>query len=170
VLGLVDFAVEGELGSDAVSVDGKQPAGARSGAILALVLPVFIVGVVALFIFAASSEVSGKLQAGGALGAWTFEPDDCNSGQLEGFGGVVLKSSKDASRVVRVIKDPVRGSLVVVASSGKPNHVISPETCPRLVVNVRRGNTNINDVWTQDGNVSLECTELTGAVEFAGCH
>jgi hypothetical protein len=174
VLGLVDFAVEGELGSDAVrdavNVDGKQPAGARSGALLALLIPVFIVSTVGLFMFVASSEVSGKLQASGALGAWAFEPDDCNSGQLEGFGGVVLKSSKDAGRVVRVIKDPVRGSLVVVASSGNANHVISPETCPRLVVNVRRGNTNINDVWTQDGNVSLECKELSGSVSFSGCH
>ena len=31
------------------------------------------------------------------------------------------------------------------------------------MINVRRGNTNINDVWTQDGNVSLRCPELTGA-------
>jgi hypothetical protein len=170
VLGLVDFAVEGELGSEAISVDGKQPVAARAGAGLALLIPVFVASMVGLFMFVASSEVSGKLQASDALGTWTFEPDDCNSGQLEGFGGVILKSSKDSGRVVRVIKDPVRGSLVVVAAAGKPNHVISPETCPRLVVNVRRGNTNINDVWTQDGNVSLECKELSGSISFAGCH
>jgi hypothetical protein len=38
------------------------------------------------------------------------------------------------------------------------------------VVNVRRVNTNINDVWTQDGNVRLQCAELTGSVTFEGCH
>lgn len=169
-LGLADFAVEGELGSLAVSVDGAQPKGARSGAVLALVLPLFVVAIVGLFLAMTSTDVSGRLQAAGALGAWTFEPDDCSSGQLEGFAGVVLESSKTPGQVVRVVRDPVRGNLVVVASSGKPNQVISAETCPRLVVNVRRGNTNINEVWTQDGSVALECPELSGKVTFEGCH
>jgi hypothetical protein len=169
-LGIVDFAVEGELGSDAVSVDGRPPTGARSGPALAVVVPLFIVGTIALFLFMASTEVAGRLQAADSLGTWAFEPDDCSSGQLEGFGGVTLKSSKDPGRVVRVIRDPVRGSLVVVASPGKPNHIISSETCPRLSIDVRRGNTNINDVWTQDGKVALECKELKGSVTFAGCH
>lgn len=169
-LGLADFAVEGELGSHAVSVDGKQPTAARSGAALSLVIPLFIVGIIALFLFMASTEVSGRLQAADNLGTWAFEPDDCNSGQTEGFGGVILKSAKEPGRVVRVVRDPVRGNLVVVASPGKPNHVISPETCPRMSIDVRRGNTNINDVWTQDGKVTLECKELSGTVTFAGCH
>jgi len=171
-LGLVDFAVEGELGSDAVAVvvDGKQPAGARSGVALALAIPLLIAGTVGLFLLAASSEVSGRLQAAGGLGTWSFDPDECNSGQHEGFGGVILKSSKNPEQVVRVVRDPVRGNLVVVASPGKPNHVITVETCPQLVVNVRRGNTNINDIWTQDGNLALECNELSGKVTFEGCH
>ena len=79
-----------------------------------------------------STEVSGRLQAAGALGNFPFEPDDCDSGQLEGFGGVTLKSSKAPGRLVRVVRDPVRGNLVVVASPGAPNHVISIETCPGL--------------------------------------
>jgi hypothetical protein len=169
-LGLVDFAVEGELGAAAVNFDGKPPAGARSGATLAVVLPLFTAAVVGLFLLVTSTEVSGRLQAAGVLGNFSFAPDDCDSGQLEGFGGVTLKSSKAPGRLVRVIRDPVRGNLVVVASPGAPNHVISLETCPGLVINVRRGNTNINDVWTQDGNVSLQCPELTGAVTFEGCH
>lgn len=172
-LGITDFAVEGELGQvgpAAVSFDGKPPAGARSGSVLAILIPLFIVSIIGLFVFISTPEVSGRLQAGGALGTWAFEADDCDSGQLEGFGGVILKSSKAPGRVVRLVKDPVRGSLVVVASPGAPNHVISSETCPGLVVNVRRGNTNINDVWTQDGNVGLQCPELTGSVTFEGCH
>jgi hypothetical protein len=169
-LGLVDFAVEGELGAVAADVDGKQPAGARSGAVLAVVLPLFIAAILGLFVFVSSTDVSGRLQAAGALGDWAFEPDDCDSGQLEGFAGVILKSSKMKGREVRVVKDPVRGNLVVVASSGTPNHVISSETCPGLVLNVRRDNTSINEVWKQDGNVKLDCQELTGSVTFEGCH
>ena len=57
-----------------------------------------------------------------------------------------------------------------ITNPGKPNHVIAGQSCPRFVVNVRRGNTNINDVWTQDGNVVLECAELSGSLAFAGCH
>jgi len=169
-LGIVDFAIGGELGGATVNINGKQPAGARAGAALALIIPLFIPAVVGLFLLVSSIEVSGRLQAAAALGNWTFEADDCNSGQLEGFGGVILKSSKQPRHVVRVVRDPVRGNLVVVALAGKPNHVISSETCPRLVIDVRRGNTKINDVWTQDGNLTLECKELTGAVKFAGCH
>jgi hypothetical protein len=169
-LGLADFAVEGELGGEDVNVDGKQPSGAGSGAALALVIPVFVVAMVGLFLFAASAEVSGRLSASGVLGSWTFEPDDCNSGQHEGFGGVTLKASSQRGREVRIVRDPVRGNLVVVAVQGKPNHVISAESCPRVVINVHRGNTNINDVWTQDGNATLECPELSGSVKFEGCH
>lgn len=169
-LGLTDFAVEGELGAAPISIDGKRPAGARSGPALALLIPLFIASMLGLFMFISTPEVSGRLQAAGILGTWGFEVDDCDSGQLEGFGGVILKSSKAPGRVVRLVKDPVRGSLVVVALPGAPNHVISSETCPGLVVNVRRGNTNINDVWTQDGNVRLQCAELAGSVTFEGCH
>jgi hypothetical protein len=169
-LGLSDFAVEGELGTDAVSCDGRQPEGARAGAALAFIIPLFIATTVGLFLLVSSSEVSGRLQATGALGSWAFAPDDCDSGEREGFGGVVLKSSKDRGRVVRVVRDPVRGNLVVVASPGKPNYVVAPEGCSRLLVDVRRGNTNINDVWTQDGNLRLECKELSGSVTFEGCH
>jgi hypothetical protein len=169
-LGLADFAVEGELGSEELRVDGKPASGAASGAVLALVIPVFVIATVGLFLFAATAEVSGRLQASGVLGSWTFEPDDCDSGQHEGFGGVILKSSSGGGRQVRIVRDPVRGNLVVVAAPGKPNHVISSESCPRLVINVRRGNTNINDVWAQEGNATLECAELSGSVKFEGCH
>jgi len=169
-LGLVDFAVEGELDSPVVNVDGKQPAGARSSGFLALAIPLLLAGMVPLFLLMTSSEVSGRLQAAGALGSWAFTPDDCNSGQNEGFGGVVLRSSKEPAHTVRVVRDPVRGNLVVVATPGQPNHVISAETCPALVVDVRRGNTSINDVWTQDGSVTLKCAELSGTVTFEGCH
>jgi hypothetical protein len=169
-LGLVDVAVAGELGSEGVSVAGKNPAGARSGAALSLLVPVFIAGMLGLFFMMANTEVSGRLQASGALGSWVFEPDDCVSGQREGFGGVVLTASKAPERVVRVVKDPVRGQLIVVASSGKPNHVLSGESCSRLDASAERTSTNINDIWVVDGKATLECNGLSGSVTFEGCH
>jgi hypothetical protein len=169
-LGLVDKAIMGELGSEGVSLDGKRPAGAAAGGFMALAIPLLISGILGLFFLVGSTEVSGRLQAGGALGSWVFEPDDCVSGQREGFGGVVLTSKKQPEHVVRVVKDPVRGQLVVVASSGKPNHVLSRESCTRLDASAERTSTNINDIWVVDGNMTLECGDLSGSVTFEGCH
>jgi hypothetical protein len=169
-LGLVDRAIAGELGSEGISLDGKNPAGAKAGGFLALAVPLLIAGILGLFFMAANTEVSGRLQASGALGSWIFEPDDCVSGQREGFGGVVLTASKHPERVVRVVKDPVRGQLVVVASPGKPNHVLSGESCSRLDASAERTSTNINDIWVVDGKMTLECGDLSGSVAFEGCH
>lgn len=177
VLGLVDVAVEGELGADgsapagaALQLGGEQRGSARSGLFAVLAVPVLIGGTLVLFGLMTSTDVSGKLQAKGELGTWAFEPDHCVSGQREGFGGVVLQSSSAAGRVVRVVQDPVRGSLVVVPVSGKPNHVLSAAGCARFSANVRRTSTNINDIWAVDGSLSLDCPELSGTVTFEGCH
>jgi hypothetical protein len=171
-LGLEDKAVAGELGDEDrfVGVDGKPAPSASSSAFLSLAIPLLIGGMVALFFMMTGTTVSGRLDAGGALGAWAFEPDDCTSGQREGFGGVVLSSSKHSGRVVRVVRDPVRGSLVVVADNAHPNQVVSNESCSMFQVDVERTNTNINDIWAVDGRVTLKCKELSGSVVFEGCH
>jgi hypothetical protein len=169
-LGLVDMAIAGELGSEGVSLAGKRPAGASSGAFLTLAVPLLIAGIAMLFFITASTEVTGRLQASGALGSWVFEPDDCVSGQREGFGGVVLTASKQPERVVRVVKDPVRGELVVVAAPGKPNHVLSGNSCSRLDASAERTNTSYNDIWLVNGKMTLECNDLSGSVTFEGCH
>ena len=171
-LGLQDVAVAGELGNEvqAAIIAGKSPPGASSGIVLSLGIPILIVGTLGLFFIMINVEVSGRLEGNGALGSWAFEPDDCNSGQREGFGGVILMASKQPQRVVRVVKDPVRGSLVVVASPGSPNHVLGSDSCSRFDVNVERTSTNINDIWAVDGAMTLECNGLTGSVKFEGCH
>jgi len=170
-LGITDFAVEGEIeGASQLTLDGKPVTGARSGAALGCLIPVFIGGAIALFFFVAQSEVSGMLQASGPLGSWKFEPDDCGSGQLEGFAGVTLTSEKDAGRAVRLIKDPVKGALVVVLAPGSKNQVFTAEQCPVFLIDVERSNTQINDVWSMQGTSTLDCPGLKGAVSFAGCH
>src|SRR4030095_16123465 len=123
-----------------------------------------------LFYMVSRTEVSGRLQAKGALGSWVFEPDSCSSGQCEGFGGVVLTASAQPERLVRAVRDPVRGNLVVVASNGQPNHVLTDGSCTRFDVKADRTSTNINEVWVVDGRLSIECSELSGSVVFEGCH
>ena len=169
-LGLVDFAVEGELGSDALTLEGTPVAGAKSGALLGLLIPVFVGVACLLFYFMARSEVSGALQVSGPLASWTFKPDDCASGQHEGFGGVTLSSSGSPDRAVRVVMDPVKGMLVVVKSPGQKNQVLDADHCPVFQVHVERSSTNINDVWGMQGTSTLECPGLKGAVSYAGCY
>lgn len=169
ILGLADFRVEGELNDPGVDLAGKAPAGAASGAAVAFLVPAFIAAILALFFFMARTEVSGRLQAKGALGSWAFTPDDCSSGQREGFGGVVL-SSKHDSRQVRVVRDPVRGNLVVVATPGQPNQVLAGEGCSRFQATANRTNTSINDIWVVEGSLSIDCAELSGSVKYDGCH
>jgi hypothetical protein len=171
-LGLADAPVPGELGADGetLHLEGKRPAGASSGAGFALGVPLLIAGMLGLFFVMTKTEVSGRLRASGPLGSWTFAPDDCSSGQREGFGGVVLTAEKDRGVLVRVVQDPVRGKLVVVAAAGRPNHVIDAAACSRFDVSVIRTSTSVNDVWAIDGKLALECRELSGAVSFEGCH
>jgi hypothetical protein len=167
-LGLVDVAVEGELGDE--SFQGGRPAGAAAGTALVFVIPAFVVGTIALFLWVSSTDVSGRLRASGSLGLWVFEPDDCTSGQREGFGGVVLTTAAHPERVVRVVRDPIRGNLVVVATDGQPNHVLDDQSCRRFETSVERTNTNINDIWAVDGSLTIECPNLVGSAVFAGCH
>lgn len=169
-LGITDFAVQGELGTNQSTLDGKPVTGAGSGTALGCLIPVFIGGAIALFAFIAQSEVSGMLQASGPLGSWKFEPDDCSSGQLEGFAGVTLTSEKGPGRAVHLIKDPVKGTLVVVLTPGSKNQVFDAEHCPVFLIDVERSNTQINDVWSMQGTSTLDCPGLKGAVSFAGCH
>lgn len=170
VLGLADFAVEGELGSDALTLQGDPVKGGASGALLGLLIPVFIGGTITLFYFMARSEVTGALEASAPLGSWSFQPDDCASGQHEGFGGVTLTSEKSPGRAVRVVMDPIKGMLVVAITPGQKNQVFDDEQCRVFHVQVERSNTNINDVWGMQGKTNLECPGLRGAVSYAGCY
>ncbi len=172
VLGLVDFAVEGELGAGypaAVGAAGGKAA--KGGAALAFLGPVIIAVAVGIFFFAGSSTLEGSLTAKPELGGWVLSPDDCSSGQRQGFHGVELRSSADPSRRVRLVRDAVRGdSVVVEESSPSRRTVLGPERCARFGLAIQQTNTSINDVWVMEGNASLDCDVLSGHVTFAGCH
>lgn len=171
VLGLVDFEVEGELGSQPgeLTVQGEPLKGARSGAAVALTVPALVIGVLVLFFVMASTSVEGTLHASGTLGNWELTPDDCVSGQREGFGGVMLTTS-GSGRALRVVNDPVKGMLLVLVQPGRDNQVLGKASCSSFDVQTERTNTNINDIWAVDGHANIDCPELRGKVTFEGCH
>lgn len=170
-LGIVDVPIEGELGADQLAgASGRPPRGARSGAALALVIPLIIAATLGMFFIVARSEVKGSLRGTADGAAWELALDDCYSGQREGFGGVVLTAEEDVARQVRVVEDPVKGTLVVVAATGRPNLVVEAVGCKRFDVAARRTSTNINDIWVVEGRLDVDCAQLSGSVTFAGCH
>ncbi len=169
-LGIGDYEVAGEL-SAAVPAPGGSvgQGGAVAGVGLAVLLPV---AGVALFVFMASSEASGTLTARGEAGEWQFVPDDCRSGQLSGFQGVELTSDKDRSRVIRVVKDAVRGNLLITEAQGAPQPSVLADSasCTRFEFRFRRTSTTINDVVVVEGDAQLDCPNVSGNLKFEGCH
>jgi len=130
---------------------------------------VLLVGSLGLFFLISNTSVDGKLQGSGELADWKLAPDECISGEREGFGGVVLTGGS-RGHALRVVNDPVKGTLLVVVRPGHDNLVLDKSACSRFDVRTLRSNTNINDVWAIDGHARFECPALRGKLEFEGCH
>ncbi len=167
-LGIVDFAVDGELGTP----PGVPAAVSKGGGGALAALPLVIIGLaVGGFFLASSSTLEGTLVASGdRLGAFTFAADACSSGQPRGYFGVELTAQGTPGTVLRAIRDPVRGTLLVFERNGGQPLVLSPENCTTLDVQISQTNTRINGVWVMEGRAHADCAELKGSVTFSGCH
>ena len=168
-LGIVDFAVAGELGAPALPQPVKA---AASGGIAATILAFGIAGAVGVGVFfMGSSKIEGGFTAtGDQLGEWTIAPDRCGSGQRSGYFGVQLQVGNSASPAVRLIEDPVEGRLVIVQTPGGDTHRFTPSQCEAMDLDLIQTNTSYNDVWLMKGTAHLECPGFSGSVEFGGCH
>jgi hypothetical protein len=115
---------------------------------------------------------TGQLVATGPTfgGAWTFEVGGCASGQRSMFFGVDLVAKDDPSRVMRVIEDPVKGTIVkldVVGASAA--RFIDPAECSRWDISLSPSSNRIN------GHVALTCAfsdggTLAGRLDFTSCN
>jgi hypothetical protein len=159
VWGQSDQPVQGEL-SAAEDLKGLGALG--------LVVPLAVGAVLLGFMNVASSEVAGELQASGDQGAWSFTADDCASGQREGFAGVSLSSS-ESTRTVRLVNDPIKGKLLVVAEQGGDNRVIDGTSCSKFQLDAGRTSTVVNDIWVVEGQLNVQCPDIKGQVQFSGC-
>lgn len=145
----------------------EQASGGGAG--VGVLVAVLVIGSLAVFFLISSTSVEGKLQGSGELADWKLLPDECISGEREGFGGVVL-TGNSRGHALRVVNDPVKGTLLVVVRPGHDNLVLDKGVCSRFDVRTVRSNTNINDVWAIDGHARFECPVLSGKLEFEGCH
>jgi DNA-directed RNA polymerase subunit RPC12/RpoP len=170
VLGLVDFEIPGELGSGLpAAVAGPVPG--KGGVVATLMTPLMIAGSVALFFVLGNSEARGTLEGSVDGAPFTFVSASCESGQRAGIVGVEL-SQEEGERVVRLVRDPVRGDLAIIAPSSEaaPSLVIEGKSCKRFVLDVHGTSTTINDIRVVEGRADLDCEGLSGSVEFEGCH
>jgi hypothetical protein len=154
---------EASSATNALSAKASRGLGA-----FALIIPLFVGGVLFAFFSMAESELAGELRGSGELGSFSFAPTDCSSGQREGFGGVSL-TAEGSETIVRVVNDPIKGQLLVVARPGTKNHVIDGSACSRFSLRAARTDTNINDIWVVEGGLDIACPELSGQLTFDGC-
>jgi hypothetical protein len=128
---------------------------------------------------ACTNELAGSLtgtlrDASGAT--WTVTPDECSSGERQGFFGVDLRGGGKDDAIVRAIQDPVQGPLLRVNVPGTDKALtLQPGPgCAHFEVQVERQNSRINNISNVRGRVRVACDTpelaLDADITFANCH
>ncbi len=101
-----------------------------------------------------------------------FIPEECRSGQHEGFNGVDIWSDKDGSVRIRAILDPVNGAIVIIKSprTMEPNMKFTPPDCEKLDLSVIFTGTHSDNIPGKHGTLSMKCKKVTAEMNFGGCH
>jgi len=130
------------------------------------------------------SSVTGSFVASGPpLGAFTFTPKMCRSGQRMSFFGVALLGAGPTDGGVLVIDDAVQGKLLKIEVPGScqpPGYEVCtvvevrPAQCTTFDVAIERTGTEVNDIRLIDGHATLDCAlpeggKLTAGVVFESC-
>jgi hypothetical protein len=126
------------------------------------------------------SAGSGTLVSTGPTfgGPWTFELARCASGQHTQFFGVDLVAKHDKNLVMRIVEDPIRGTIVKLNVVGKgAARFIERAECTTWDIAIKPTHTTVNGIRLVDGHVELACTfpgdqpgTLAGRIEFRRCN
>ncbi len=125
-----------------------------------------------------SNELQGALTADYKAGGkqWTTTPDECASGQRQGFFGVDMRAGQSDDTLIRVILDPKDGPILKVNVPGGSQGITLKQgpTCSRFDVHVERQSSTINDITNVRGHVRVDCEDaelkLGADLTFANCH
>lgn len=171
-LGIVDFEVPGELVSALpakVAAASRPTTGGQAALGAVFMMPLVLGGgIAALVFYLIRTEVAGQLSARFDASSFEFVPEDCRSGEPYGFVGVDLTNTR--GQVVRLMNDPVRGTIVLLQAPSNQARPVSLSGCEQVDVHIVRTNTTINDVRVFDGRARLTCPDLTANLTFEGCH
>ncbi|NOZ85195.1 MAG: hypothetical protein GXP49_02820 [Deltaproteobacteria bacterium] len=121
----------------------------------------------------AGGSVQGSFEAeGGSLGTWKFVPDQCLSGEPQGFFGIFLTKKNDQDHLVKIIKDQVTGKLSLVIKIPGTDKARLINSCKQLDGTIHRTDTRFNKVWVLAGSIDVSCPSehFRGKVMFANCH
>lgn len=162
-------------------VVAASPDRGRTLLLVVRVVPLVVIfaGLVAaiLLLRATSARVDGTVTASGPrLGSWTMPVHACRSGQTKGFFGVDLWESQDDPRDVRLIRDPVAGTVVNVNEPAPSTKAVQfrEGSCKVLDAVVEQRNSSVNDVVNVRGHLVMDCTEggdhVEGRATFENCH
>jgi hypothetical protein len=128
-----------------------------------------------------STQIDGRFETKGPqLGALEVDPGQCLSGDTRYFLGVDLVDA-DRDRTIRLVFDPVHGSLVRVMGAGpgadeaRFSVVFDRDACSEFVAEVRDTGWRVDRVRDFSGRLKLDChnpsgEELRGSATFEHCH
>ncbi len=150
-------------------VPSKSSGGAgRIWTIGSIVLGIGFVFFMVFFVGKGCSRAEGTLTASGPpVGDRSYTVVKCKSGQRQGFRGVMLIDESD-SIVIRVVEDPVKGTMVGVqkketCSGSRCEFVMfDKEECPVFDVNIENTSTTVNDIRVLSGHLNLDCAFKEG--------
>lgn len=137
-------------------------------------LVLFVVGpLIGIFVCVSLSpkKPKGSIQStGGELGEWIMSVDKCQSGDRASFFGVDLLSYTNATPELRVLVDPTQGKLVNITLPGGKDRPIQfkKDACTKFEIDVRKTNTEVNDIRLYEGSIDFDCTHSAGKARVFG--
>lgn len=129
-----------------------------------------------LTLTACNNELAGTVQVTHAGQTWSVLPNQCNSGQRQGFFGVDAREGDSDDKLVRVIHDPTASYILRLDVPGSDQHVNLPggQGCSTFDIVVERQNSSINEVTNVRGHIRVTCDlpdlKVHADITFANCH
>jgi hypothetical protein len=123
-----------------------------------------------------TNHLTGTItSSGGELGAWTIQPDSCQSGEREQFRGVQLFAG-DSNKHGTAFISPFGGEqqISINLDHGGKARLFSSSDCKVLDGEIQRQNSRVNRIYNVSGHVRFDCTyneeHVTGDLTFENCH
>lgn len=124
----------------------------------------------------------GNLLQGSLTADWpqdshvTITPDECESGERNGFFGVDMWTAGNEEAHIRGILDAKDGPVVKLDIPGLDQQVTltAASKCELFEFHVERQDARTNHIQHVRGHLRLDCNEsglaLAGDISFADCH
>jgi hypothetical protein len=144
--------------------------------LVALLASAAPLAIIVLILYTQRTVVVGTFQAAGPdIGQWLMTTDECQSGEHQGFFGIVLFSSTDRKFGITIVQPPIESPSIAANVPDKDYaRVFHADSCALLKVDLHRANSKFNGIWDVYGSVAVDCkadnAHLQGRAELSHCH